>query len=66
MLRELVEIDSSSRTEHGPTTSFVSVLSGILRGIQKAEDPTDSDITPVCLLATVRYVIFVYHFVVKL
>jgi len=66
MLRELVEIDSSSRTEHGPTASFVSVLSGILRGIQKAEDPTDSDITPVCLLATVRHVIFVYHFVIKL
>jgi len=46
MLRELLEIDSSSRTEHGPTASFASVLSGILRGIQKAEDPTDSDITP--------------------
>lgn len=46
MLRELVEIDSSSKTEHGPTASFVSVLSGILRGIQKAEDPINSEITP--------------------
>ncbi|WVZ68025.1 hypothetical protein U9M48_017016 [Paspalum notatum var. saurae] len=45
MLRELVRIDSFNRTEHGPTASFVSVLSGILRAIQKAEDPADSEIT---------------------
>ncbi|PAN27371.1 hypothetical protein PAHAL_5G076300 [Panicum hallii] len=46
MLRELVEIDSFNRTEHGPTISSVSVLSGIFRAIQKAEDPADSEITP--------------------
>ncbi|KAG2602210.1 hypothetical protein PVAP13_5KG660400 [Panicum virgatum] len=46
MLRELVEIDNVNRTEHGPTISFVSVLSGIFRAIQKAEDPSDSEITP--------------------
>ncbi|TVU36377.1 hypothetical protein EJB05_18310 [Eragrostis curvula] len=46
MLRKLVEIDSLYRTEHGPTTSSVSVLSGIFRAIQKAEDLADSDITP--------------------
>ncbi|KAJ1286407.1 hypothetical protein BS78_03G350000 [Paspalum vaginatum] len=45
MLRELVRIDSCNRTEHGPTASFVSVLSGVLRAIQKAEDPADSEIT---------------------
>jgi hypothetical protein len=45
MLRKLVETD---RTEHGPTTSSVSVLSGIFRAIQKAEDPADSGITHVC------------------
>ncbi|RLN05424.1 hypothetical protein C2845_PM13G14560 [Panicum miliaceum] len=48
MLRELVEIDSFNRTEHGPTISSVSVLSGIFRAIQKAEDPADSEITPEC------------------
>ncbi|OEL37949.1 hypothetical protein BAE44_0001036 [Dichanthelium oligosanthes] len=46
MLRELVEIDSFNRTEHGPTASSVSVLSGIFRAIQKAEDPADSEISP--------------------
>ncbi|CAL4960254.1 unnamed protein product [Urochloa decumbens] len=46
MLRELVEIDSFNRTEHGLTASSVSVLSGIFRAIQKAEDPADSKITP--------------------
>ncbi|CAO1944277.1 unnamed protein product [Urochloa humidicola] len=46
MLRELVEIDSFYRNEHGPTASYVSVLSGIFRAIQKAEDPADSEITP--------------------
>ncbi|CAO1942424.1 unnamed protein product [Urochloa humidicola] len=46
MLRELVEIDSFNRNEHGPTASYVSVLSGIFRAIQKAEDPADSEITP--------------------
>ena len=65
MLRELVEIDSFNRTEHGPTISSVSVLSGIFRAIQKAEDPSDSEITPVCLLATVRHVLFAYRFVIE-
>ncbi|KAG2593232.1 hypothetical protein PVAP13_5NG110322 [Panicum virgatum] len=46
MLRALVEVDSFNRTEHGPTISSVSVLSGIFRAIQKAEDPSDSEITP--------------------
>lgn len=46
MLRELVRIDSFNRTGHGPTVSVVSVLLGILRAIQKAEDVTDSEITP--------------------
>ncbi|CAO2182211.1 unnamed protein product [Urochloa humidicola] len=45
MLRELVEIDSFSRTA-GPTATSVSVLSGIFRAIQKAEDPANSEITP--------------------
>ncbi|KAF8717134.1 hypothetical protein HU200_026250 [Digitaria exilis] len=45
MLRELVEIDSFNGTEHGPAASSVSVLSGIFRAIQKAEDPSDSEIT---------------------
>ncbi|GJM92438.1 hypothetical protein PR202_ga08912 [Eleusine coracana subsp. coracana] len=34
------------RTEHGPATSSASVLLGIFRAIQKAEDPADSNITP--------------------
>ncbi|GJN17041.1 hypothetical protein PR202_gb04079 [Eleusine coracana subsp. coracana] len=34
------------RTEHGPATSSVSVLLGIFRAIQKAEDPADTNITP--------------------
>ncbi|KAL6840252.1 hypothetical protein ACP4OV_030062 [Aristida adscensionis] len=46
MLRELVEIDSIYRTENGLATSSVSVLSGIFRAIQKAEDPANSEITP--------------------
>lgn len=46
MLRELVEIDGFNRTEHGATTSPVSVLSGIFRAIQKAEDLVDCEITP--------------------
>lgn len=62
MLRELVEIDSFNGTEHGPAASSVSVLSGIFRAIQKAEDPSDSEITQVCLLVSVRDVLFAYHF----
>jgi hypothetical protein len=62
MLRELVEIDSFNRTEHGPTAGSVSVLSGIFRAIQKAEDPADSEITPVCILTTVRCVLFALPF----
>ncbi|KAL6614101.1 hypothetical protein ACP70R_036371 [Stipagrostis hirtigluma subsp. patula] len=46
MLRELVEIDGINRNENGPATSSVTVLSGIFRAILKAEDPTDSEITP--------------------
>uniref|UniRef100_K3XDX2 Sister chromatid cohesion protein n=1 Tax=Setaria italica TaxID=4555 RepID=K3XDX2_SETIT len=57
MLRELVEIDSFNRTEHGPAASSVSVLSGIFRAIQKAEDPADSEITPVCILATKLHIL---------
>ena len=49
MLRELVEIDNPNRTEHGPTTSYVSILLGIFRAVQKAQDLADSDITHVCL-----------------
>lgn len=65
MLRELVEIDSFNGTEHGPAASSVSVLSGIFRAIQKAEDPSDSEITQVYLLVSVRDVLFAYHFVFK-
>lgn len=65
MLRELVEIDSFNGTEHDPAASSVSVLSGIFRAIQKAEDPSDSEITQVCLLVSVRDVLFAYHFVFK-
>lgn len=45
MLRELVEIDNPNRTEHGPTSSSVSILIGIFRAVQKAQDMADSDIT---------------------
>ncbi|PNT73259.1 hypothetical protein BRADI_2g56220v3 [Brachypodium distachyon] len=45
MLRELVEIDNLKRVEHGLTTSSVSILYGIFKAVQKAEDLADSDIT---------------------
>uniref|UniRef100_A0A453G0V8 Uncharacterized protein n=1 Tax=Aegilops tauschii subsp. strangulata TaxID=200361 RepID=A0A453G0V8_AEGTS len=45
MLRELVEIEDLSQTKHGSATSSVSILLGIFRAVQKAEDVIDSDIT---------------------
>ncbi|KAM3334027.1 hypothetical protein ACQJBY_028849 [Aegilops geniculata] len=45
MLRELIEIEDLSQTKHGSATSSVSILLGIFRAVQKAEDVIDSDIT---------------------
>ncbi|VAH66439.1 unnamed protein product [Triticum turgidum subsp. durum] len=45
MLRELVEIEDLSQTKHGSATSSVSILLGIFRAVQKAEDVIDSGIT---------------------
>ncbi|VAH66427.1 unnamed protein product [Triticum turgidum subsp. durum] len=48
MLRELVEIEDLSQTKHGSATSSVSILLGIFRAVQKAEDVIDSGITHEC------------------
>ncbi|KAM3334025.1 hypothetical protein ACQJBY_028849 [Aegilops geniculata] len=48
MLRELIEIEDLSQTKHGSATSSVSILLGIFRAVQKAEDVIDSDITHEC------------------
>uniref|UniRef100_A0ACD5VVH9 Uncharacterized protein n=1 Tax=Avena sativa TaxID=4498 RepID=A0ACD5VVH9_AVESA len=45
MLREVVEIDNPNGSKNGPTTSSVSILLGIFRAVQKAEDLADSDST---------------------
>uniref|UniRef100_J3L679 Uncharacterized protein n=1 Tax=Oryza brachyantha TaxID=4533 RepID=J3L679_ORYBR len=43
MLRALVEIDDTGRSELGHNTSSVPILLGIFRAIQKAEDLTEAD-----------------------
>ena len=58
MLRELVEIEDLSQTKHGSATSSVSILLGIFRAVQKAEDVIDSDITHVYVSFGYRFDIF--------
>jgi hypothetical protein len=60
MSRELVEIDSFSRTEHGRQPvlyQFCQGFSVVFRRLRIRLIP----ITPVRLLATERHAIFVYH-----
>lgn len=63
MLRALVEIEDLSQTKHGSATNSVSILLGIFRAVQKAEDVIDSDITHVCLFwLSLWHFTFAYKF----